>query len=1160
MKNYKYSFLKANLSIIILLSLILIKPLAIFSGNVIIGNGDNVFKIKENTYSKFAFVSSPGSLSYSKVVADKSSYIRLNIQGYGSSNDIGKPELPVLRKLIEIPEGAQVKITVVSYQLAEYKLDDYGILQKIYPAQPPVSKDPKKKPAEFKFDQLAYSSDNFNSNDLVTVERLGSMRGTEIGRMDIAPVRYNPVTNTIQVYSDITVEISFEQSDIVKTNLERRKNYSVYFEGMFKNTFANYMPLTDKDTITKATVKYVIVSDPAFQSALQPFIQWKTKKGFTVIEAYTDDVLVGNTTTSIKNYLKGLYDAATPSDPAPTFVLLVGDVAQVPAFNGTTETHVTDLYYCEYTGDFLPEVYYGRFSATNVSELQPQIDKTLEYEKYLMPDPSFLDSVVMIAGQDPTYGPLHGDGQINYGTSTYFNPAHGLYSNTYLYAVSGSSASQIIQNVSEGVGFANYTAHGSSDGWADPAFSISDISGLQNAHKYPLMIGNCCLTSTFDGDCFGEEIVRASNKGALGYIGGSNSTYWDEDFWFGCGYKTVVVNPTYNASTLGEYDRVFHDHGESYSDWYATQDQMIFAGNLAVTQAGSSLTDYYWEIYHLMGDPSLMVYFGVPSALTATYLPILPLGTSTFTVNTEPYAYVAISMGGVLYGAAFADASGVVNVPITPFSTPGTADVVATKQNRSPFISTVNVANPSGPYIAYNAKVIHDPTGNNNGLADYGETITLDITLENVGSVTATGVSAKLRTSDSYITLTDTTQNWGSITNGNTSTQSNAYSFSIANNIPDQHLVPFTLYITDNNSNTWTASFNMLVNAPDLSIGSVTIDDASGNNNGRLDPGETVDLIISSFNNGNADALNVVSSLTCTLGTVTINNTTDNLGTLAALGGMANATFNVTVSSLAVIGSMADFVNTLTSGGYSVQKNLGQVIGIVNEDWETGTFNKYAWVQSAHPWTLTTTSPFEGIYSAKSGTIANDLTSELSITFEVLSNDSISFYEKVSSEENFDYLKFYIDATQMGSWSGTSITSWSRQAYPVTAGTHTFKWVYDKDVSLSEGSDAAWIDYITFPPVNLASVKEISGDDVLNCYPNPFSTSVTITYTLLNTQDVNIKIVDALGREVGQLVNGRMNPGIYNVQFEAGNLSAGIYHCIVTMDNKTIVKKLVLSR
>ena len=46
----------------------------------------------------------------------------------------------------------------------------------------------------------------------------------------------------------------------------------------------------------------------------------------------------------------------------------------------------------------------------------------------------------------------------------------------------------------------------------------------------------CCQSNKFDEPtCFGEKLLRANNKGAVGYIGGSNNTYWDEDYWWAVG-------------------------------------------------------------------------------------------------------------------------------------------------------------------------------------------------------------------------------------------------------------------------------------------------------------------------------------------------------------------------------------------------------------------------------------------------------------------------------------------------------------------------------------------------------------------------------------------------------------------------------------------------
>ena len=166
----------------------------------------------------------------------------------------------------------------------------------------------------------------------------------------------------------------------------------------------------------------MIVSDRSFEQVLQPFVDWKTKKGFNVIEAYTDDPNVGNTTTSIKNYLQNLYNNPGSNNP-PSYILLVGDVNEIPSFSGTQGNHVSDLYYAEYdgNGDFYADVYYGRFSSSNPQEIQHMVTKTIDYEMYNFQDPSFLADAVMISGVDAAMAPTYGNGQINYANQYYTN-------------------------------------------------------------------------------------------------------------------------------------------------------------------------------------------------------------------------------------------------------------------------------------------------------------------------------------------------------------------------------------------------------------------------------------------------------------------------------------------------------------------------------------------------------------------------------------------------------------------------------------------------------------------------------------------------------------------------------------------------------------------
>jgi hypothetical protein len=100
----------------------------------------------------------------------------------------------------------------------------------------------------------------------------------------------------------------------------------------------------------------------------------------------------------------------------------------------------------------------------------------------------------------------------------------------------------------------------------------------------------------------------------------------------------------------------------------------------------------------------------------------------------------------------------------------------------------------------------------------------------------------------------------------------------------------------------------------------------------------------------------------------------------------------------------------------------------------------------------------------------------LSVTLDITAADDILFYYKVSSESGYDYLRFYIDGSQRGEWSGT--VDWTQAGFPVSAGEHTFKWAYEKDGSVSNGSDCGWIDFIVFPPTNQAlSITTVSLPD-----------------------------------------------------------------------------------
>jgi len=128
------------------------------------------------------------------------------------------------------------------------------------------------------------------------------------------------------------------------------------------------------------------------------------------------------------------------------------------------------------------------------------------------------------------------------------------------------------------------------------------------------------------------------------------------------------------------------------------------------------------------------------------------------------------------------------------------------------------------------------------------------------------------------------------------------------------------------------------------------------------------------------------------------------------------------------------------------------------EDFETGDFSSYTWQHLGNAnWNIVSDVVYEGTYAAHSGTITHYQQSTLQVEIDV-TGSQITFYKKVSSEPNYDYLRFYIDGVEQNKWSGS--IGWSQESFPVSPGLHTFKWSYTKDGSISSGSDCAWIDNI----------------------------------------------------------------------------------------------------
>lgn len=998
-------------------------------------------------------------LIYEEIETPEGRFTDLSVPYYATTNLEGLPKLPLSRQIIAVPEAANVTVSMVSASRETISLATRGVNYPIMPRQAPVPKCDNPQDMPFLIERDFYNTSQWTSYPEIRVEELGHMRGMRLYALDFTPLQYNPALKQVTIIREAEVRVDFIGANHAATQELRDKYYSPAFNGVFQNTLLN--PVSTRGSLNRYPMGYVIITPANFVDALQPFVDWKKKEGFNVILATTSET--GSTASAIKSYLQNIWDSATPENPAPSYLMIVGDVAQVPSNTGVTSSaHITDLTYVRLQGtDYLPEMYFGRFSATTPAEVTNQVNKTLMHEMYTMPDDSYLAKSVLIAGVDSYWSTSHANGAINYATTNYFNPSHGIDSQTFLYPASGSSASQIVQRVSEGASYVNYTAHGSETSWADPSFTISNVNNLQNTNKYPVVVGNCCVTSAFNiGICFAEAWLRAVDKGAVVYIGGTNNTYWDEDYWWAVGYKPPIpssgAGSPFVPGRTGNYDALFHENGEPFEDWSNSVAATIFMGNMAVVQSNSTRANYYWEVYSVMGDPSLIPYLGIPTDNIADLPDTIFLGMDSMELVADPYSYVAISMNGVLHGTGLASASGELTLYYTPFEEPGMADIVITRSLVKPTIASIQVVPNEGPYVTVSPLTITDPNGN--GMAEPGEIISLNLSLNNVGVMDANNLTASIATTSPWVSILEGEEQIPNIPADGNITVSNAFSIQISPRVPDQASIPFEITITDG-EHTWSSTRSIITFAADLNIGDVRVTDS--NDNGFFEPGETVTIQMKLSNDGHlpvqGGSLYVVSNHPgATIATSEIDLPSINIGS------------HIYVTVIAFLDESLETGDVITLGiainadSQLINHSITIPIGFIGDGFETGNFNSHPWMNnSPAPWTIQSATVHSGSYAAKAGAIGNSSSTELSITLENESAGTISFWRKVSSEAGYDKLKFLVNDNELATWSGNM--DWAQEEFPVPPGIVTFKWIYQKDYSVSSGSDTAWIDDIIFP-------------------------------------------------------------------------------------------------
>ena len=488
-------------------------------------------------------------------------YSNLRIPEYGEPSDVGLPNLPQLSFSIMLAYDEQKPVIDVLNQIKDLKI----LNDKIYPVQQPWPKDRKYEDRPFTIDAKYYQSTGNINGPFVKVSEPFIVAGVKAVMITVCPFAYNPSANQLMITKTGSFKIQLKSQPSITFAP------TASFDQLYNEMFLNYTP-----SKALGTGRYLIITAPAYESSLIPFVNEKTFIGYLV--SVVNTTVTGTTNTAIKAYIQTQYDNVSTR---PEFVLLVGDISDIPGWTGIgSDNPYTDLNYSLLEGnDAFADVFLGRFPVVNTTQLSNLISKTLYMEGSISSLPCknvFCASTDNWAITEATHNFVIDSFFVS---SVYKN--HKLYTHTY-----SATTQQLIDSLNANQNFAIYSGHGSQTSWADgPPLSQSQVNALTNT-VFSCVYSFACLTGSYNisGECFSETWVRGP-KGAVVFWGSSVNSYWDED--------DILEKRIFRS--------MFIEHLTK------TSPSFVLGKYLLVQYYGSvtSTMRRYLEMYNCMGDPSI---------------------------------------------------------------------------------------------------------------------------------------------------------------------------------------------------------------------------------------------------------------------------------------------------------------------------------------------------------------------------------------------------------------------------------------------------------------------------------------------------------------------------------------------------------------------------
>ena len=594
----------------------------------------------------------------------------------------GEPNLPMIAVPAIVGDRQHYSIRVVDAQYADYPME-------VAPSKGDFPRTINPEDVPYTYGE-AYSTDAFFPTQNVGLYEPYILRDFRGQNMVVYPFAYNPVSKTLRVYYNMTVEM-YNDGMSNENVFDRRSNevkMDPEIQAMYDNHFINYHESLNRYTPMVETGHLLIICHDAFMSVMEPFVNWKKQIGRPTTMVGTSTA--GTTTTAIQSYIQSQYSA----NPNLSHVLLVGDVGQIPGISYTagggwsSYSGKSDNMYGQVVGnDLYNDIIVGRFSAENQTQVITQVKKVIHYERDINATDTWLPYGDGLGNND---GPGHFneyDWQhienirtdlLNYNYTTVYQDYPG---------VSGysSSASILSQHINQGVSIINYCNHGSETSWALNNYSNSNVNALTNVNKLPIVWSVACLNGKYDHSqpCFGETWLRANNNndpeqpsGAVGGMFSYISQPWNPP-QYGQDEMVDVLTEQHSTNIKRTLGGISFDGNMKILDQYGQNDNPAKGTYLA------------WILF---GDPTLTVRNAVPADMGVTHAPSMGSTATSFVVNATNGngALATLTRNNEIMGSATI-VNGTCNITFAAPETSGTATLTVFGYNKITYIAEIDI-------------------------------------------------------------------------------------------------------------------------------------------------------------------------------------------------------------------------------------------------------------------------------------------------------------------------------------------------------------------------------------------------------------------------------------------------------------------------------------